>query len=200
MRAGDCGARAFFVRAKKTGPGQDWRRRPSAALAGPFQFSCVFVGSSSTAADWSESIIADRRTALPLSQPRLFVCRSRAANCIVAISRQPAALPLTPAGVGPGVSRPSQASACVPHFVHRPLHSSPPHPPASAPSPSCARNCSCTARACRHCCPRPNAASARPHLGAHSCPPCEAPWICLPRRFRSRARRDTPPSPPVAPE
>jgi hypothetical protein len=69
VRAGDC-ARAFFVRAKKTA------LRHCAAIAGPFSFSCVFVGS--TTADSSESIIADRRTALPFSQPRISICSSAA--------------------------------------------------------------------------------------------------------------------------
>lgn len=65
-------ARAFFVRAKKTGLSLVTEALCSARRA--IQFSCVFVGS--TAADSIESIIADRRTALPLSQPR--ICSSAA--------------------------------------------------------------------------------------------------------------------------
>ena len=73
MRAGDC-ARAFFVRAKTTGLPLSLVTEALCSARRAIQFSCVFVGS--TAADSIESIIADRRTALPLSQPR--ICSSAA--------------------------------------------------------------------------------------------------------------------------
>jgi hypothetical protein len=104
---------------------------------------------------------------------------SPAAQPIVAVFRQSGQLPLTPAGV----SRSSQASAYRTSLPPAPAALSTTTPSAAAPSLPCASNCSCTARARRHCCLCPPAASAFACVPRAAALLARPPWICLHRRF-----------------
>lgn len=121
--------------------------------------------------------------------PTLFT--SRAVHCCGIPADRAASL--TPAGVCLW----AQPSVFVPHFLQHPPSSPPQHPPNAAPSTSLRKQLHLQRARPSPLLPLPPVAPAcvsDPRAAALSARP---PWICLHRRFRSRARRDTTPPPPL---
>lgn len=155
------------------------------------QLECNSRSRGSTTAESTESIIADdalHADGFRSVSPALFA--SRAAHCCGIPADSSSSFDPSPAVSG--VSRPSQASVCVPHFVHLPQPSPPPHSPPPHHLP--AHAIAAAPRA-----PVAIAASARPLpplaclLVPGYCAPCEAPgFACLAAFARAPAATPSP--------